>query len=171
MLVAAICAALHVAAADVPSDADVRAVGKYVEELTKGDREQMRQKKITKEQYADALLEYATDEKKAAAKFALFREAFKAYADVKSWEKADVVYGAAQAEGGTEYALAVVGYTTIPSVAKELKARIDADRKSYKQIGILKNKLKTLQTTNLFAKRLAWSTRRSATGMVRLRRS
>ena len=143
MIVAAICVAIHVAAADVPSDADVRAVGKYVEELTKGDLAQMRQKKLTKEQYADALLGYAADEKKAAAKFALFRDAFKAYAETKSWEKADGVYGAAQAEGGTEYALAVVGYTTIPSAAKELKARIDADRKSYKQIGILKNKLKT----------------------------
>ena len=72
MIVAAICVAIHVAAADVPSDADVRAVGKYVEELTKGDLAQMRQKKLTKEQYADALLGYAADEKKAAAKFALF---------------------------------------------------------------------------------------------------
>jgi formylglycine-generating enzyme required for sulfatase activity len=142
MIVAAICVAIHVAAADVPSDADVRAVGKYVEELTKGDLAQMRQKKLTKEQYADALLGYAADEKKAAAKFALFRDAFKAYADAKSWEKADGVYGAAQVEGGTEYALAVVGHTTIPGAAKDLKARIEGDKKSYRQIGILKSKLK-----------------------------
>ena len=142
MMVAAMCAVMLVVAADVPSDADVRAVGKYVEELTKGDLAQMRQKKITKEQYADALLGYATDEKKPAAKFALFREAFKVYAEAKSWEKAEGAYGAAQAEGGTEYALAAVGRTTIPGAAKDLKARIEADRKSYKQIGILKSRLK-----------------------------
>ena len=91
IFVAVMCAAMWATAADVPSDADVRAVGKYVEELTKGDLAQMRQKRITKEQYADALLGYAVDEKKAAAKFALFRDAFKAYADAKSWEKADGV--------------------------------------------------------------------------------
>ena len=142
LMVAAMCAAMLVAAADVPSDADVRAVGKYLEELTKGDLAQMRQKKITKEQYADALLGYAADEKKPAAKFALFREAFKVYAEAKSWEKAERAYGAAQAEGGTEYALAAVGRTTIPGAAKELKVRIEADRKSYKQIGILKIRLK-----------------------------
>lgn len=142
IFVAVMCAAMWATAADVPSDADVRAVGKYVEELTKGDLAQMRQKRITKEQYADALLGYAVDEKKAAAKFALFRDAFKAYADAKSWEKADGVYGAAQVEGGTEYALAVVGHTTIPGAAKDLKARIEGDKKSYRQIGILKSKLK-----------------------------
>lgn len=142
MMVAAMWAAMLVAATDVPSDADVRAVGKYVEELTKGDLAQMRQKKITKEQYADALLGYAADEKKPAAKFALFREAFKVYVEAKGWEKAEGAYGAAQAEGGTEYALAAVGRTTIPGAAKELKARIEADRKSYKQIGILKSRLK-----------------------------
>ena len=142
MIVAAICVAIYVAAADVPSDADVRAVMKYVEELTKGDLAQMRQKKITKEQYADALLGYAADEKKSAAKFALFKDAFKAYAEAKSWGKADGVYGAAQVEGGTEYALAVVGHTTIPGAAKDLKARIEGDKKSYRQIGILKSKLK-----------------------------
>jgi len=142
MMVAAMCAAMLVAAADVPSDADVRAVGKYVEELTKGDLAQMRQKKITKEQYADALLGYAADEKKPVAKFALFREAFRIYVEAKSWEKAEGAYCAAQAEGGTEYALAAVGRTTIPGAAKELKARIEADRKSYKQIGILKSRLK-----------------------------
>ena len=142
IFVAVMCAAMWATAADVPSDSDVRAVGKYVEELTKGDLAQMRQKRITKEQYADALLGYAVDEKKAAAKFALFRDAFKAYADAKSWEKADGVYGAAQVEGGTEYALAVVGHTTIPGAAKDLKARIEGDKKSYRQIGILKSKLK-----------------------------
>ena len=142
MFVVAMYAVMVAAAADVPSDADVRAVGKYVEELTKGDLVQMRQKKITKEQYADALLGYAADEKKSAAKFALFKEAFKVYVDVTSWEKADGVYCAAQADGGTEYALDVVGRTIIPSTAKELKTRIEADRKSYKQIGILKSRLK-----------------------------
>ena len=142
IFVAVMCAAMWATADDVPSDADVRAVGKYVEELTKGDLAQMRQKKITKEQYADALLGYAADEKKSAAKFALFRDAFKAYAEAKSWGKADGVYGAAQAEGGTEYALAVVGHTTISGAAKDLKARIEGDKKSYRQIGILKSKLK-----------------------------
>ena len=142
MIAAAMCAAMQVVAAGVPSDADVRAVGTYVGELTRADLAQMRQKKITKEQYADALAGYATDEKKPAAKFVFFREAFKAYVEVKSWGKADGTYGAAQAEGGTEYALAVVGRTLIPGAAKELKARIEADRKSYRQIGVLKSQLK-----------------------------
>ena len=142
MIAAAMCAAMQVMAAGVPSDTDVRAVGKYVGELTRADLTQLRQKKITKEQYADSLVGYATDEKKPAAKFVFFREAFKAYVEAKSWEKADGTYGAAQAEGGTEYALAIVGRTIIPVAAKELKARIEADRKSYRQIGILKNQLK-----------------------------
>lgn len=142
MIIAAMCAAMQVVAAGVPSDADVRAVGKYVGELTRADLAQMRQKKITKEQYADALAGYATDEKKPAAKFVFFREASKAYVEAKSWEKADGTYGAVQAEGGTEYALAVVGRTLIPGAAKELKARIEADRKSYRQIGVLKSQLK-----------------------------
>ena len=140
-MLAALAAAMPLAAA-VPSDADVRAVGKYVGELTRADLAQMRQKKITKEQYADALAGYATDEKKPVAKFVLFKEAFKAYVEAKSWEKADGTYGAAQAEGGTEYALAIVGHTIIPGAAKELKARIEADRKSYRQIGVLKSQLK-----------------------------
>ena len=101
MFVVAMYAVMVAAAADVPSDADVRAVGKYVGELTRADLAQMRQKKITKEQYADALVGYATDEKKPAAKFTLFREAFKVYDEVKSWGKAEGKYGTAQAEGGT----------------------------------------------------------------------
>ena len=143
-MLAATCAAVlsAFAAAKVPSDADVRAAGKYLMELTKGDVSQLRQKKSTKEQYADALAGYAADEKKPAAKFALFREAFRAFADAKSWEKADGVYSSAQAEGGTEYALHVVGRTMIPGAAATLKARIDADRKSYARIGQLKGMLK-----------------------------
>ena len=142
MLAVALAAAMSISAAAVPSDAEVRAVGKYLEELTKGDSRSLRQKKTTKEQYADALAGYAADEKKPAAKFALFREAFKAYVDAKSNEKADGVYSQAQAEGGTEYALAVVGSVTVPAAAKELKARVDADRRCYRQIGLLKRQLK-----------------------------
>ena len=132
-MLAATCAAVlsAFAAAKVPSEADVRSEGKYLTELTRGDVSQMRQKKITKEQYADALADYAADEKKPAAKFALFREAFKAYADAKCWEKADGVYSMAQVVGGTEYALHVVGRTMILGAAAALKARVDADRKSY----------------------------------------
>ena len=57
LIAAATCAAVlsAFAAAKVPSEADVRSVGKYLTELTKGDVSQMRQKKITKEQYADAM--------------------------------------------------------------------------------------------------------------------
>ena len=141
-MLAAMCAAMCALAAEVPSAAEVREVGKYLDELTKGDRQSLSQKKTTKEQYGDALLGYAADEKKPAAKFALFKEAFKAYADVKSWEKADGVYSAAQAEGGTEYALAVVGNVIVPGAAKDLKTRIEDDKKSYRQIGIIKKKLK-----------------------------
>ena len=142
-MLAATCAAMTVAlAAEVPSSAEVREVGKYLDELTKGDRQSLSQKKTTKEQYGDTLVGYAADEKKPAAKFALFKEAFKAYADAKSWEKADGVYSSAQAEGGTEYALAVVGNVIVPGSAKELKTRIEDDKKSYRQIGIIKKKLK-----------------------------
>ena len=141
-MLAAICAAMCSLVAEVPPDADVRTVSKYIAELTKNDLAKLKQKKTTKEQYADALVGYAIDEKKPAAKFALFKEAFKAYADAKSYEKADGVYSSAQAEGGTEYALAVVGTTTLSGAAKELKARIEDDKKSYRQIGILKSKLK-----------------------------
>ena len=139
---AAMCAAVCALAAEVPSSAEVREVGKYLDELTKGDRQSLSQKKTTKEQYGDALVGYAADEKKPAAKFALLKEAFKAYADVKSWEKADGVYSSAQAEGGTEYALAVVGNVIVPGAAKDLKTRIEDDKKSYRQIGIIKKKLK-----------------------------
>ena len=142
-MLAAMCAVVAVVlAAEVPSDADVRAIGKYLDELTKDDRQSLRQKKTTKEQYGDALVGYAADEKKSAAKFALFKEAFKAYADAKSYEKAGNVYSSAQAEGGTEYALAVAGNVIVPGVAKEFKARIEDDKKSYRQIGIIKKKLK-----------------------------
>ena len=141
-MLAAMCAAVCALAAEVPSSAEVREVGKYLDELTKSDRQSLSQKKTTKEQYGDALLGYAADEKKPAAKFALFKEAFKAYADAKSWEKADGVYSSAQAEGGTEYALAVVGNVIVPGAAKELKARIEDDKKSYRQIGIIKGRLK-----------------------------
>ena len=142
MILAAMCAAVCALAAEAPSAAEVREVGKYLDELTKGDRQSLSQKKTTKEQYGDALVGYAADEKKPAAKFALFKEAFKAYADAKSWEKADGVYSSAQAEGGTEYALAVVGNVIVPGAAKELKARIEDDKKSYRQIGIIKGRLK-----------------------------
>ena len=142
MLAATCAAVLSAFAAEVPSSAEVREVGKYLDELTKGDRQSLSQKKTTKEQYGDALVGYAADEKKPAAKFALFKEAFKAYADAKSWEKADGVYSSAQAEGGTEYALAVVGNVIVPGAAKDLKARIEDDKKSYRQIGIIKKKLK-----------------------------
>ena len=142
MMFVAICAAVCALAAEVPSSAEVREVGKYLDELTKGDRQSLSHKKTTKEQYGDALVGYAADEKKPAAKFALFKEAFKTYADVKSWEKADGVYSSAQAEAGTEYALAVVGNVIVPGSAKELKARIEDDKKSYRQIGIIKKKLK-----------------------------
>ena len=141
-MLAAMCAAVCALAAEVPSAAEVREVGKYLDELTKGDRQSLSQKKTTKEQYGDALVGYAADEKKPAAKFALFKEAFKAYADAKSWEKADGVYSSAQAEGGTEYALAVVGNVIVPGAAKDLKTRIEDDKKSYRQIGIIKKKLK-----------------------------
>ena len=69
-MLAAMCAAITVAlAAEVPSSAEVREVGKYLDELTKGDRQSLSQKKTTKEQYGDALIGYAADEKKPAAKF------------------------------------------------------------------------------------------------------
>ena len=141
-MLAAMCAAMSALAAEVPSSAEVREVGKYLDELTKGDRQSLSQKKTTKEQYGDTLVGYAADEKKPAAKFALFKEAFKVYADAKSYEKADGVYSSAQAEGGTEYALAVVGNVIVPGSAKELKTRIEDDKKSYRQIGIIKKKLK-----------------------------
>lgn len=142
-MLAAMCAVVAVAlAAEVPADADVREVGKYLDELTKDDRQRLRQKTTTKEQYGDALAEYAADEKNPVAKFALLKEAFKAYADAKSYEKADGVYSSAQAEGGTEYALAVAGNVIVPGTAKELKARISDGKKSYRQIGIIKNNLK-----------------------------
>ena len=71
LIAAATCAAVlsAFAAAKVPSEADVRAEGKYLTELTRGDVSQMRQRKITKEQYADALADYAADEKKPAADY------------------------------------------------------------------------------------------------------
>ena len=44
-MLAAMCAAVCALAAEVPSSAEVREVGKYLDELTKGDRQSLSHKK------------------------------------------------------------------------------------------------------------------------------